>query len=387
MRVASAGGAETGEREERGQVFRMDARISTPPGGHAAVYDAAMWPFERAAVGGWRRRLAGARTRARAGDRHRHRRQLRWYAPGTEVTALEPDASMRGAGAAAGGARRRERDGRRRPRRGVAVRGRELRRRRERVRALHGGRPGGGARRAPPGAGPRRGAPAARARASPLAAGAGLQSRAAPAWAAVAGGCRLDRDTGRFAREAGFYVLQRVHARGRLDRRSRACAAPSGCRPAPALLDSAPRTNNEALRRAPTFRSPPSTSPLRGVRMRAQRGPSARPPLGTGLRPLPAGESRRKDVVSRSQSWIADRRDRHRRRHRARHRRRSAEGRAATSVKGKLRSPSCALRHRPRPPEGRRSRALRSRLRDAGLTSRSRPRRRRRHHATPRSNS
>jgi ubiquinone/menaquinone biosynthesis C-methylase UbiE len=35
-----------------------------------------------------------------------------------------------------------------------------------------------------------------------------LQSRVAPAWAAVAGGCRLDRDTGRFVREAGFQVLR-----------------------------------------------------------------------------------------------------------------------------------------------------------------------------------
>jgi ubiquinone/menaquinone biosynthesis C-methylase UbiE len=39
-----------------------------------------------------------------------------------------------------------------------------------------------------------------------------LQSQAAPAWAAVAGGCRLDRDTVRFVREAGFIVLhERAH--------------------------------------------------------------------------------------------------------------------------------------------------------------------------------
>ena len=45
--------------------------------------------------------------------------------------------------------------------------------------------------------------------------GRALQSRAAPAWAAVAGGCRLDRDTVRFAREAGFLVLQeRAHVAG-----------------------------------------------------------------------------------------------------------------------------------------------------------------------------
>ena len=42
-----------------------------------------------------------------------------------------------------------------------------------------------------------------------------LQSWAAPAWAAVAGGCRLDRDTGRFVREAGFLVLhERSHVLG-----------------------------------------------------------------------------------------------------------------------------------------------------------------------------
>ena len=42
-----------------------------------------------------------------------------------------------------------------------------------------------------------------------------LQSRAAPAWAAVAGGCRLDRDTVRFAAEAGFIVLRtQAHAAG-----------------------------------------------------------------------------------------------------------------------------------------------------------------------------
>ena len=44
-----------------------------------------------------------------------------------------------------------------------------------------------------------------------------LQSRAAPAWAAVAGGCRLDRDTVRTAVEAGFDVVAAL-ARGRLDR-------------------------------------------------------------------------------------------------------------------------------------------------------------------------
>ena len=45
--------------------------------------------------------------------------------------------------------------------------------------------------------------------------GRALQSRAAPAWAAVAGGCRLDRDTLRSAREAGFVVVrERTHVAG-----------------------------------------------------------------------------------------------------------------------------------------------------------------------------
>jgi ubiquinone/menaquinone biosynthesis C-methylase UbiE len=45
--------------------------------------------------------------------------------------------------------------------------------------------------------------------------GRALQSRAAPAWASVAGGCRLDRDTLRAAREAGFVVVSaRTHVAG-----------------------------------------------------------------------------------------------------------------------------------------------------------------------------
>jgi ubiquinone/menaquinone biosynthesis C-methylase UbiE len=196
-------------------VSRMEPRISTPPGGHAAVYDALMWPFERLAVGAWRRRLAllarGRILEIGAGTG----RQFRWYAPGAEVTALEPDPAMgararrRASGAAAG------------------------------VRVVEG-----------------------LAEALPFAAasfdtavssfslctvgdpaaalaelrrvlapgglllllehvhlawepGRVLQSWAAPAWAAVAGGCRLDRDTVRFTSEAGFSVLQtRAHVSG-----------------------------------------------------------------------------------------------------------------------------------------------------------------------------
>jgi ubiquinone/menaquinone biosynthesis C-methylase UbiE len=38
--------------------------------------------------------------------------------------------------------------------------------------------------------------------------GRALQSAAAPAWAAVAGGCRLDRDTLRAAAGAGFHLVR-----------------------------------------------------------------------------------------------------------------------------------------------------------------------------------
>ena len=189
-------------------MFRMEARISTPPGGHAAVYDAVMWPFERAAVGGWRRRLAvlargrvleiGTGTGA----------QLRWYAPGAPSRRSSP---MPPCGSGRGGGRR-----------GAAA-----------SVTLVDGR----AEELPFADASFDAAVSAFALctvADPAAAlaelrrvlvpggtllllehvhlhwepGRALQSRAAPAWAAVAGGCRLDRDTVRFAREAGFSVLQ-----------------------------------------------------------------------------------------------------------------------------------------------------------------------------------
>lgn len=194
---------------------RMQRRISTPPGGYAALYDAGMWPFERVAVGAWRRRLAA----------HAHGRvleigagtgsQLRWYAPGVEVTALEPDAAMLGR------ARRRAA--------GAAAR----------VTLVEGR-----AESLPFGAAAFDTAVSAFSLCSvadPAAAlaelrrvlvpggallllehvhlpwepGRALQSRAAPAWAAMAGGCRLDRDTARFAKEAGFIDLRtRTHVAG-----------------------------------------------------------------------------------------------------------------------------------------------------------------------------
>jgi ubiquinone/menaquinone biosynthesis C-methylase UbiE len=186
----------------------MDARTTTPPGGHAAVYDAAMWPFERAAVGAWRRRL-GAAGRGRVLEiASGTGAQFRWYAPGTEVTSLEPDASMR-----------------------------ERARRRATQAAARVAVVDGRAEELPFVAGSFDAAVSAFALctvADPAAAlaelrrvlipggtllllehvhlhwepGRALQSWAAPAWAAVAGGCRLDRDTVRFAREAGFIVLQ-----------------------------------------------------------------------------------------------------------------------------------------------------------------------------------
>ena len=196
-------------------MFRMKLRITTPPGGHAAVYDAAMWPFERAALGAWRRRLAAA-ARGRvleigAGTGS----QLRWYAPGADVTALEPDASM--LGRAGGRAARADAQVRLVEGRAedlpfddasfhTAVSAFALCSVADPARVLSELRrvlvPGG---------------TLLLLEHVHLAwePGRSLQSVAAPAWAAVAGGCRLDRDTVRFAREAGFNVLhERAHVAG-----------------------------------------------------------------------------------------------------------------------------------------------------------------------------
>jgi ubiquinone/menaquinone biosynthesis C-methylase UbiE len=187
----------------------MDRRFSTPPGGHAALYDALMWPFERVVVGGWRRRLA-ARTRGRVLEIGSGTgAQLRWYAPGTEVTALEPDAGMRARmerRAAEAAARVRVVDGRAEELPfadasfdtvmsafalctvgDLAAALSELRR------VLTSGgtllllehvhldwEPG-----------------------------RGMQSAAAPAWASLAGGCRRDRDTRRAAGAAGVWLVHR----------------------------------------------------------------------------------------------------------------------------------------------------------------------------------
>ncbi|HEX5643461.1 MAG TPA: methyltransferase domain-containing protein [Thermoleophilia bacterium] len=193
----------------------MDARFSTPPGGHAVVYDALMWPLERTALGAWRRRLAaGARGRVLEIGTGTGA-QLAWYAPGTRVTALEPDAGMLARA-------------RRRATRAAAsvtvVEGRA-----EELPFADAGFDAAVS------------AFALCTVADPAAAlaevrrvlvpggtlqllehvhlpwepGRALQSRAAPAWASVAGGCRLDRDTLRSAREAGFVVVSaRTHVAG-----------------------------------------------------------------------------------------------------------------------------------------------------------------------------
>lgn len=189
-------------------VFRMDERGTTPPGGHAAVYDAVMRPFERAFIGAWRRRLA-ADARGRVLEIGSGTgAQLRWYAPETEVTALEPDDGMR-ARLSAEAARVAAR---------ITVRG-------------------GIAEALPFAAGSFDAAVSAFALCTvtdPAAAlselrrvlvpggkllvlehvhlawepGRALQTAAAPAWAAVAGGCRLDRDTLRAAVDVGFTVVR-----------------------------------------------------------------------------------------------------------------------------------------------------------------------------------
>jgi ubiquinone/menaquinone biosynthesis C-methylase UbiE len=187
----------------------MDARYTTPPGGHAAVYDAVMWPFERAAVGAWRRRLAAAARGRVLEIGSGTGAQLRWYAPGAQITALEPDDGMR--------ARLSERAERARvPVTVAAGRAEDL-------------------PFAPASFDTAVSAFALCTVTDPAAAlselrrvlvpggtllllehvhltwepGRAVQTAAAPAWAAVAGGCRLDRDTLRTATTAGFTIVRR----------------------------------------------------------------------------------------------------------------------------------------------------------------------------------
>ena len=174
-----------------------------------------MWPFERAAIGAWRRRLTAAARGRVLEIGSGTGAQLRWYAPGAEVTALEPDEGMRA----------------------------RLSARAQRARVpvtVSSGR----AEDIPFAAGSFDAAVSAFALCTvsdPAAAlselrrvlapggtllllehvhlawepGRALQTAAAPAWAAVAGGCRLDRDTLGTAQDAGFtLVRQQAHVAG-----------------------------------------------------------------------------------------------------------------------------------------------------------------------------
>ncbi|MGO8685487.1 MAG: methyltransferase domain-containing protein [Thermoleophilia bacterium] len=186
-----------------------EKQITSAPGGSGAFYDVAMWPAERLAIGGWRQRLAKA-ARGRvleigAGTGA----QLRWFAPGTEVVALEPNGQMaaRARRRAVGAAAR------------VTV-----------VEAVAEELPFAddsfdsvvGMFTLCSVADPERVlAEVDRVLAPdgvllllehvhlPWQPGRLLQSLAAPAWARLAGGCRLDRDTEGFLRQAGFKVLER----------------------------------------------------------------------------------------------------------------------------------------------------------------------------------
>lgn len=180
-----------------------------------ALYDALMWPLERTVLATWRRRL-GARACGRvlevgAGTGS----QLRWYRLGATVTALEPSMAM------------------------------TARARRRAARAAVPVEIVTGAAEASPFAAaafdtvvfafafcsvrdPRRALVEARRVLVPggrlvmlehvhlrWQPGRLLQSLAAPAWASLAGGCRLDRDTVRFVRDAGFSIVDlRSHACG-----------------------------------------------------------------------------------------------------------------------------------------------------------------------------
>src|SRR5450830_1589432 len=151
-------------------VSAMGSANTTTPGGHAAVYDALMWPFERAALGAGRRRAARAAAPVTVVEGVAESLPFAAASFETAVTSFS-FCTLADPAAALGELRR-----------VLIPRGRLLM-----LEHVH----------------------------LPWQPGRRLQSWAAPAWAAVAGGCRLDRDTGRFVREAGFLVLhERSHVLG-----------------------------------------------------------------------------------------------------------------------------------------------------------------------------
>ena len=174
-----------------------------------------MWPFERAAVGAWRRRLA-ADARGRVLEIGTGTgAQFRWYGPGASVTAVEPDALML------------ERARRRAP--GAAARIAVVEGRAEELPFAEASFDTAVSAFALCTVTDPAAALAELRRVLvpggkllllehvhlPWEPGRALQSRAAPAWAAVAGGCRLDRDTVGTAVAAGFSVVrQRAHVAG-----------------------------------------------------------------------------------------------------------------------------------------------------------------------------
>ena len=289
------------------------------------MYDAAMWPFERAAVGAWRRRLAGAAVGRVLEIGAGTGSQLRWYAPGVEVTALEPDAAMFARA-------------RRRAAQSVAN-----------VTLVEGQ-----AEELPFAGASFDTAVSAFALctvADPAAAlselrrvlvpggtllllehvhfawepGRSLQTRAAPAWAAVAGGCRLDRDTRELRARGRIHGPPGARARRRMDPGSAAAQPHRVARCRPTCLTTSPNEQRGVSTRPP-IRSP-SVSPHHLLR-RSHVG-IARPGRGTPpsaqAQPLPPGEITSKGRCESMQGPDRDPRDTHRR-HRPRHRRHATEG-------------------------------------------------------------
>ena len=193
----------------------MDSGKTSAPGSSPRLYDALMWGFERAAIGGWRRRLArranGRVLEVGAGTGS----QFKWYSAGAQVVAVEPDAAMAA---------------RARLRAAAAIADVSV------VEAAAESLPFADGEFDSAAVSftwctvddPERASEELRRVLKPDALlvmlehvhlrwqpGRWLQSRGAPYWAAVAGGCRLDRDTVGVISAAGFEVLEtRSHVLG-----------------------------------------------------------------------------------------------------------------------------------------------------------------------------